>query len=479
MTSAIEGLAAVADTELLYKGAAALETFYDRSVGCVLRAAGPTPLRRDENGHFPAATGATSSNRAFLATLELVLNFCEEQWMDPELTIPQPGRARWHELGGRLHENLRDMTARYYTHDLKTLQEHSENGRNDFTNAHLTTALASLHSSVASDYLGLPPVPGLAATVAHLADALEASLLRDGGARLSQAGEPHPLITLHAVRAVEVARHVTGGETGRSRVSGSVESTLRARARDDVLRQFGLHAADDAEFDPSALIAGASLLYRFAELSARRLVHKSLEILAATQGQDGSWKTRILAGDRQLIYIPSLELAVLVANLALWERRRRVLRARRARRADPAQVPELRAVRISRGRAPLARPGRRGLRRPCPLRRVGGPPMHSYCTALTAAVSAAVSGRRRGGMSPPGHGATRARRHRTVRSSGPGRGGSCTLRNGSQGGSAPRRARPGSPDRAGAGRPDQGTAPRYVGPATSSPSGTPTARASR
>lgn len=313
----MEGLGNFTDPEMLFKAASALANFYDPEVGCFVRATGPSPLHRRSRGPFPARTGATSSNRAFLATLELVFHLAEEQlWRSDGRST----NVRWHELGERLAGVARGMKTKYYSHELDVLKEHSENGRNDFTNAHLTLALASLKSRFSETHLTTDAgALDLAARIQTMGDELETRLAEGRGARLSRRGLPHSLITLHAVRAVEVARHVTGGAHGRSRVTDSVESMLRARAREDVLRQFGLYAADDAEFDPSALIAAAALLYRFAGLSARRLVRKSLETLAAAQGPDGAWKTRILTGDRQLIYIPSLELAVLVANLALWD----------------------------------------------------------------------------------------------------------------------------------------------------------------
>jgi hypothetical protein len=52
-------------------------------------------------------------------------------------------------------------------------------------------------------------------------------------------------------------------------------------------------------------------------MSGRRLILRGLEVLNATQGDDGSRRSRTLIGDQQRIYIPSLEIGVILANLAL------------------------------------------------------------------------------------------------------------------------------------------------------------------
>ena len=304
------------DSEWLYKGAKALATFFQPDYACFLRATGPTLIQKPAVvGELPRETGGTSSNRAFLATLEVLFFLSEEGLFSRPEAIPRLP-TRWQAVGEEARSNITQMVALYYSLDLDELREHGENGINDFTDSHLLVSLTWILLPFVTQHLDLRHGPDLAAWVRRLSTQLERQLLR-GGARLSSSGPPHPFITFYALRAVEAARHVAGNEQGRSRVTNAVEAVLRTQAHHDVLHQLGLQDAKDAEFDPASLVGAVALLHRFASMSGRKLILRGLEVLAGSQGDDGSWGSRILIGNRQRIYIPSLELAVILANIAL------------------------------------------------------------------------------------------------------------------------------------------------------------------
>ena len=306
--------------EWLYKAATALTAFWFPDDSCFLRATGP-PLTgaASRSDGFDERTGATSSNRAFLTLTELLFHLVEEErWADP---LERDGRRfandRWLQLGDVLFEQWSTMATNYYTIPLRTLQRHSDNGVNNFTDAHLMVALSVLGAPFSVQQLGHRPSFEAPSLLEQFADKFENTIEEHRGARIAGTGPTHPLLTLNAVRAVEIARHVTGAPGGRSRVGDSLETIVRGNARDDLFRQLGMHAADDAEFDPAALLGDIALLHRYAGLSARQLVEKGLELLSDAQRDDGAWKTRILTGDKKLVYMPSIELSVSLANLVL------------------------------------------------------------------------------------------------------------------------------------------------------------------
>lgn len=317
MTSLADGEIALTN-EWLYRAGDALSAFFKDDAGCFLRSTGAQLRGKQRESPFGEGTGATSSNRAFLASTELLFALCEEQLYEP------PGSgwhvrshdARWLDLGERLRTICSTMATGYYQRPLDEVREqHSENGKNDFTDAHLLVALSTIRGRFFGRYVGIDS-DRFDSSHALLRDSVVDRLDESGGARISPSGPNHPFITLHAVRSAEVAFH-TSAEAERSRVEQSLEARLRESARDEVLRQIGLHACEDAEFDPGALVGGIALLHRFAGMSGHKLVERGVELLATTQGFDGSWKSRVLTGDARLVYIPSLEIGCVLANIAL------------------------------------------------------------------------------------------------------------------------------------------------------------------
>lgn len=298
----------------LRNGQLGLLDFFDEENACFWR----DSLREEGAGAglteavtspFPAATGATSSNRAFLASVELLFYLGEER---------HTGRREWTAVHARTAGVIRDMVKSYLSADLDSLRGHSQNGSNMFTDAHILQSLAVGASPfVTAAFFNGATQQRLVESGSAMAGAVVHDLSEFGGGRIHELQENSEIVTLYALRAIESARFV--GTFGSSTVlPPELIPELRFAARADVLRQLGLAASRDPEFDPGALLAGIAILHRFAYRSARRLVLSGLEVLVKCQEPDGSWRADVLTlGRRRLVYVSSVEMASLLASLAL------------------------------------------------------------------------------------------------------------------------------------------------------------------
>jgi ATPase family associated with various cellular activities (AAA) len=310
------------------RSAAALTDFFSDTEKCFVK----------DNLAFNGspATGATSSNRAFVASAEFLQYFGEDRPRD-RLSKAQYEACR---------EVVQSMCSDYFTRGLSQIRSHSGAEPNMFSDAHVLLALTM--SVEQSERAKLETLKSLGENQRAILLALSESMLTFRGGRLGPDEANNELITLNVLRSLEVGARLWGGARGVSAentppanlfaqelwqsefnrwtrgpepdnvASGQLWTELRTEARSNLLTQLGLYSAQDAEFDPPGLLGATCILQRFGGRSGRQLIVRAIEVLAECQDEDGSWRADVLAttGGR-LVYVSSMEMAVALTNLIL------------------------------------------------------------------------------------------------------------------------------------------------------------------
>jgi hypothetical protein len=272
----------------------ALQTFFIESKGGFQRS-----TLSDEDG------SATSTCRALLAMVEqrrvLLERSKSPEGLDAKLTIVAD---HW----------IAPLGA---ADTLEELRQKSGNGRNDFTDAQLLT--------VASLAPGLAPilpqsqlaknVEDVGAATKDMAGDLMDRLVAEGGGSIEPqgSGSVHDFITLHAVRGVDARAHAF--DDRRVNWNPILADGIQERA----LGQVAYYSAGVlSRYDPAELLFSAALLRRFGTANSAELTRRAVEIVAASQTEDGAWpSSRIVSYETsRLLHVASYEVALTMATVA-------------------------------------------------------------------------------------------------------------------------------------------------------------------
>jgi hypothetical protein len=270
---------------------------------------------RGDTSPLGLGKGATSNNRSFQALVAVAHHFHDNS----------TGESRAQRR--IIVDCVQRMVHGYYSLPLKDIREHGENRINPYTDAQLLLSY-SLALSPVTDVtceLGLPESTTelLLASLGSLAETVANQLTADG-VRVHKSARPHHFLTLHTVRALDAARRILAGH-GITPPSGvdieerSDYPQLLARVRDEIVQQLGLHLLPAPGFDSSSLISTCALLSRFAGDADSPLVQRAVDALDSDQSDRGTWTTAgvISFGRRKLVYMPSIEMCLVLCDLAL------------------------------------------------------------------------------------------------------------------------------------------------------------------
>lgn len=276
----------------IQRGGSALMRFY----------AGDGAFQRDSLSRETNAT--TSRTRSFLSLVEYVRYLHEEDLWDPE---SRPDH-------GQLREAVRE-TGRTLVENWDTLREASANKKNMFTDAHLLLALCLLDRPFMQDVFGLHLSAAdqnrLKAGKAGIAKSMNGGLDDWRGGKVYRSDvATHDLVTLHALRALDVASWL-------EREEGISGLALTERVHADVLCQLGYRAAGVySRFDPSELMFNVAVLARLEE-DPSAVTRSAVEAVVQAQNPDGSWPTaRIISyTGKRILHVASSEVALALTHL--------------------------------------------------------------------------------------------------------------------------------------------------------------------
>lgn len=307
---------------LVAQGAVGLLSFHDVQSGGFFR----DNLSQESPG-ARLLVGQTSTHRAVVALVEAARVLAEEdveRWSLPsDVNALELVTAALHTTGRKyywpgLHRYL-EPGAHEWSHG-PDLVRSDANGSNSFTKAHLAVALAFNGSSHFGIGTGEDNGAGLDLGTRALAQA-EAELRTDLEAsgfigRLADKDPGHDFLTLWIVRACDAAVAVRDRTTPQAPPTGSWPVALVERVLGDLVRQLGWHAAGvSGRFDPGELAFSLALLEVLAPDEAQALVARCLDIIEATQTEDGAWATSkpISPGRHRLLHVASYEVALAVS----------------------------------------------------------------------------------------------------------------------------------------------------------------------
>lgn len=258
--------------------------------------------------------GSTSNNRSFQALASASYFFTENDL------------AAGSSLPSRVNRALRRMACEYFTRDLEDLRYHGENRENPFTDAQLLLSLClaispTIHSAAKVE-LSRDDANRLTSHLRKLSTLVVAQLSGDG-VSVHEAAQPHHFLTLFTVRALDSAKRTLDAMSHKT-ASIDLEQkpshpTLTSRVRDEIVRQLGLHLLPAPGFDSSALISSCALMGRFSGDADSPLLQQAVNALVEDQSDRGMWTTSgvLSFGRRRLVYIPSIELSLALANFTL------------------------------------------------------------------------------------------------------------------------------------------------------------------
>jgi len=310
-----------------------------------------------DDGSFPQGfgkgKGATSNNRAFHALCSVAYFLAENE---------QLGRAN--NVFARVRTAIQRMVSDYYlvepdedqlqdlhasnpsSASLALLRQHGENGQNPYTDAQLllsiSLALSPVTASTAALSVGGTDRARLAAYVRELTEAVE-DTVREHGVKVHANAAPHHFLTYHAVRGLDAATNFL--PSGKPKKVGRLSSRRRdtvvglrftsdgrvdyedpklvSNITNEIVQQLGLHMLPTPGFDPSSLVSSCGLVARLTGETDSPLIKQALEVFVADQSQRGTWPSAgvLSFGRRRLVYVPSVELSLVLANLCLMDLR--------------------------------------------------------------------------------------------------------------------------------------------------------------
>ena len=262
--------------------------------------------------------GATSNNRAFQAAVSLCYFLSEND----DIPLGRTALADFQII-------VREMVYRYFSRDIQDLRGHGENQQNVYTDSQLVLSLC----------LTLSPTTELACHLELDAD-LRSRLLRnllalvedlvsnvgDEGVKVHPKAVPHHFLTLHAVRALDAASRtleMLDPEMAAKLREPLTSSQLMEHVRTETVQQLGLHLMPSPGFDSSSLLSCCALVSRFTGDAESPIIAQAVDALVAEQSDRGTWTSAgvLSFGRRRLVYIPSVELSLVLANLTLFDLR--------------------------------------------------------------------------------------------------------------------------------------------------------------
>jgi hypothetical protein len=262
--------------------------------------------------------GATSNNRSFQALVAASYFLSENDEVGKGTTIRD-----------QLAAAVRSMGSGYFTRPLKLLRGHGENHENPFTDAQLLLSLSLAQSPVTSHICDLNLSLAKTSTLlGHLEElsAIVAAELSFEGVKVHRSARPHHFLTLHTVRALDTAKRVLDGKSGHRRSAARADIERRPfygdlveRVRNEIVQQLGLHLLPAPGFDSSSLVSCCALMSRFSGDADSPLLQQAANALVEDQSERGTWTTSgvLSFGRRRLVYIPSVELSLVLGNLVL------------------------------------------------------------------------------------------------------------------------------------------------------------------
>lgn len=256
--------------------------------------------------------GATSNNRAFQALVSASYFFTENDLRQAS------------DVADKVRTAAGAMILKYFNRPLKDLRGHGENRENPMTDAQLLLSLALATNPVTERTTGV--------TVSRSArnqlenrlrkqSGIVAEQLDSDGVKVHKSAHPHHFLTLHTVRALDAAaRSVALPNRDGVQLDAVVDyGTLLSRVRDEIVQQLGLHLLPAPGFDSSSLVSCCALLSRFTGDADSPLLQQAVDALVADQSERGTWTTAgvLSFGRRRLVYIPSIELSLILVHLVL------------------------------------------------------------------------------------------------------------------------------------------------------------------
>ncbi|MDO8389031.1 MAG: AAA family ATPase [Actinomycetota bacterium] len=260
--------------------------------------------------------GATSNNRSFQALVDAAA-FLSEATVEDDTE----------ELRAQLGACAQLMVHNYFTFKLADLRGHGENGVNPYTDAQLLLSLCLALSPVAAAYCGFSLTDADHQTLIDHVVALSADVatqLSEQGVKVDDFARPHHFLTLHTVRALDAAARTleahdvpvpAGVDLEQRHDFGALLETMRR----EIVQQLGLHLLPAPGFDSSSLLSCCALLSRFTRDADSPLLRQCIGALTEDQSARGTWTTAGVIGfdRRRLVYVPSVELSLVLSNLTL------------------------------------------------------------------------------------------------------------------------------------------------------------------
>jgi hypothetical protein len=262
--------------------------------------------------------GATSNNRSFQALVAASYFLSENDEVGKGTPIRE-----------QLAEAIRSMSTSYFTRPLELLRGHGENHENPFTDAQLLLSISLALSPVTSKVCNLKLTAAKRTTLLDYVEELSGVVvteLSSEGVKVHRSARPHHFLTLHTVRALDTAKRVLEGNNGYRRSSARADVERRPfhgdlveRVRNEIVQQLGLHLLPAPGYDSSSLVSCCALMSRFSGDADSPLLQQAVNALVEDQSERGTWTTSgvLSFGRRRLVYIPSVELSLVLVNLVL------------------------------------------------------------------------------------------------------------------------------------------------------------------
>jgi hypothetical protein len=263
--------------------------------------------------------GATSNNRSFQALVAAAYFFSENDGISRHSGV----------LRDRVKSAVRRMIVEYFCLPLESLRSHGENGENPYADAQLLMSLSLALSPVTAATCDLTLDVSVQQTlVAHHGKLISvvANQLSDEGVKVHESARTHHFLTLHSIRALDAAMRTIANLDGDGLVGvrrdGLFEhAELLNRVRDEIIQQLGLHLLPAPGFDSSSLVSCCALLARFTGDADSPVIERGVTALVKDQSERGTWTSAgvLSFGRRRLVYIPSVELSLVLGNLVLLD----------------------------------------------------------------------------------------------------------------------------------------------------------------
>lgn len=264
------------------------------------------------------ALGRTSTNRALASLVDLLRYLAEEE-------------ATGEKLGSGAHSMLRTLFENYVVKlatEPGAMRSADVSGLDMFKDAHLVLA-----TSVADAWLERAEAGPEGAALAVSTEERESIrrnlgiivqenqrvLDEEFGARVHPSDAIHDFVTFYSVRAID-AHTAHGGLT-----DVSWPDALVQRVERDLVAQIGYQSAGSwSQFDPGELAFQTALLDTLAGNPVSHLTSRAIEIIAASQTDDGGWpSSRVISfGASHLLHVASVEIGLALATMLLNQQKR-------------------------------------------------------------------------------------------------------------------------------------------------------------